>query len=185
MKQILFFALRDDLLALIGEVESKAPLKYARMGNFARDEFNNGIATFLNGAELPNLGTASAESSAACEAFLVCERETPINLRILDGVNGGRICVDQLTNKDSVEFKPGGVWDDEVVLHGRIATVSDSQASQALMKRFQVAARKHFSKVKAFYVGPKALSLLQTGKRLTIAAQASHEFDLVPESSID
>jgi hypothetical protein len=81
-----------------------------------------------------------------------------------------------------VEFKPGGIWNEDVLLHGRIATASESQISQALMKRFQSAAKKTFSKVKAFYVGPKALVLLDSGKRLTISAQSPREFDLTPAS---
>jgi hypothetical protein len=179
MKHILFFAVKEDLLALLELVESKGPLKYARTGNFLRDEIKDGIGLFENGAELPNLGKASADSSAACEAFLVCERDTSINLRDLQAGKGGRICVDQLINPDSVEFKPGGIWNEEVVLHGRIATASESQISQSLMKRFQTAVRAIFSKAKAYYVGPKALALLESGKRLTISVQSPREFDLI------
>jgi len=182
MKHILFFALKEDVLALLELADGKGPLKYARMGNFSRDDIKDGINVFDSGAGIPNLGKANADSSAACEAFLVCERETPIHLRVLQGSNGDRVCVDQLANPDSVEFKPGGIWNEDVVLHGRIATASESQMSQALMKRFQAAAKKTFSKVKAFYVGPKALVLLESGKRLTISAQSPREFDLTPAS---
>jgi hypothetical protein len=174
MKQILFFALNEDLLALFELIDSNGLLKYARMGNFRQDEINDHISVFESGSALPNLGSASADSSAACEGFLVCERETPIKLRGL----AERFCVDQLANPDSVEFKPGGIWNEEIVLHGRIATASDSQISQALMKRFQAAAKKTFSKVKSFYVGQKAFASLESGKRLTISAQSPRDFDL-------
>lgn len=179
MKHILFFALKDDLLPMLELVESKGALKYARMGNFASHEIKDGISVFENGMGIPNLGKASADSAAACEAFLVCERGTPVNLR---PVQGERVCVDQLANPDSVEFKPGGIWNEDVLLHGRIATASESAISQALMKRFQAAVKKTFSKVKAFYVGPKALVLLESGKRLTISVQSAREFDLTPAS---
>ncbi len=182
MKHILFFALREDLLSLLELVDSKGPLKYARMGNFPRDEIKDGISVFYNGAGIPNLGKASADSSSVCEAFLVCERETPINLRSLQGGNGERVCVDQLVNPDSVVFTPAGIWNEDVVLHGSVGTASESQISQAIMKRFQAAAKKTFSKVKAFYVGPKALALLESGRRLTISAQSPREFDLTPAS---
>jgi hypothetical protein len=175
MKHILFFALKEDLLAVLELVESKGALKYARMGNFARPEIKDGISVFERGSGIPNLGKASADSAAACEAFLVCQRETPVNLRPLQGE---RVCIDQLANPDAVEFKPGGIWTEDIVLHGRIATASDSEISKALMKRFQAAVKRTFSKLKAFYVGPKALALLENGKRLTIAAQSPREFDL-------
>ena len=179
MTHILFFALREDLLALLELVEGKGPLKYTLMGNFLRDEMKDGISIYDRGMGIPNLGRASADSSAACEAFLVCERDTPIKPRGVQGNNGERVCVDQLANPDSVEFQPGGIWNEDVVLHGRIATASESQFSQALMKRFQYAAKKTFTKVKSFYVGPNALVLFELGKRMTIAVQSPREFDLV------
>lgn len=176
MKYIHFFALKEDLLALLELVDSKGPLKYSTMGNFLGSEIEGSICVFATGAEIPNLGKASADQSAACDSFLVCELETPIHLRTA-GLNGERVCVDQLVNPDSVEFKPGGIWNEEVVLHGRIATTSESQVSQALMKRFHAAVKKTFSKVREFYVGPKALTLLESGKRFASAVQSPREFD--------
>lgn len=178
MKHILFFATRDDLLALLEQVDSKGSLNYVRMGNFLRNEIEGGVNILGAGAEIPNLGKANADSSTACEAFLVCDQETPINLRTVQGDSVERVCVDQLINPDSVEFRPAGVRSEDVVLHGRVATASESQLSQVLMKRFQASIRKMFSKVKAYYVGPQALKLLESGKRLTISAQSPREFDL-------
>jgi hypothetical protein len=181
MKHILFFALKGDLLPLLELVEGKGRLKYARMGNFARREVQDGVNVFEAGAGIPNLGRASADSSMACEAFLICEQGTPINPRYFQGIDGERVCIDQLANPDSIEFTPGGIWKDEVLLHGRIATASASQASQVLMKRFHVRVKKTFTKVRAFYVGPNALKLLESGKRLAGAVQSPGEYDLVPE----
>jgi hypothetical protein len=183
MKHILFFALKEDLLALLELIESEGSLKYVRMGNFPAEEVKNGLGVFCTGAGIPNLGKATAESATACETFLVCEQETPINLRTLHGSTGERVCVDQLANPDSVAFTPGGIWNEDVVLHGRIATTSESQTSQALMKRFQAAVKQSFSKVKAFYVGTKASILLESGKRLTISTQSPREFDLARQLS--
>ena len=74
MKHILFFALKEDLLAMLAHVESKGSLKYVLMGNFLPDEIKDGPSVFSTGADLPNLGKATAESAIACESFLVCER---------------------------------------------------------------------------------------------------------------
>ncbi len=178
MTLILFFAVKEDLLHVLELVESKGPLKYATTGNFLRREIEEGIRVFDTGAEIPNLGKASADSSGACEAFLVCEPATPINLRSA-GRNGERVCVDQLANPDSVTFTPGGIWKEDVVLYGSIGTASKSQISQALMKRFR-AAVKTFTKVNDYYVGPKALALLEGGKRFTAAVQSPRESDLIP-----
>jgi hypothetical protein len=180
MKQVLFFALKEDLLPMLELVESKGILCYARMGNFQSREVADGISIFENGAALPHLGTANANSTSACDSFLACERGTSINLRHFRGLDSERACVDQLANPDSVEFTPGGLWNEDVVIQGRVATASESEVSQALIKRFQAAIKKTFSKVKAFYVGPAALALLESGKRLTSSEQSPCEYDLIP-----
>jgi hypothetical protein len=181
MKNIHFFAIKEDLLELIEHFDSGGPLKYALSGNFPKHEVKNGICVFDAGVRIPDLGTASTDSSASCERFLVCGRETPINLRQLKGGDGvERVCVDQLTNPDSIILLPGGIWNEEVVIQGHAGTASDSQNSQVLMKRFLLAIKKTFTKKKAFYVGPKALALLRGGKRLTSSVQSPVEYDLVP-----
>lgn len=183
MKQILFFALKEDLLSMLQLVESKNPLKYVHMGNYSASESKDNLSVFNSRIEIPDLGIATADSSAACKSYLACEQGTSINLRSLQGSIGGRICVDQLANPDSVVFTPGGSWSEEVVLNGRVGTASESQVSRSLMKRFDVAIKKTFSKVRAFYVGPKALTLLKLGERLAGAVQSPREFDLVPDSA--
>jgi hypothetical protein len=179
MKLILFFALKEDLLPVLELVESKGPLKYTPTGNFRRSEIEEGIRVFDTGVAIPNLGTATADSAVACDGFLVCDRETAINLRTV-GKQGERVCVDQLVNPDTVTFTPGGIWDDDVVLSGSIGTASESEVSQALMKRFHAAMNKTFKKVKGYHVGPKALTLLEGGKRFTAAAQSPRKSDLAP-----
>ena len=77
----------------------------------------------------------------------------------------------------------GGRWGEEVVLNGRVATVSGSDFAQELMKSFSRSFKKRFSKIKAFYVGLGASVLLDAGKRLTAAEQSHREFDLTREMS--
>jgi hypothetical protein len=112
---------------------------------------------------------------------LVCDRATNVNVRAFKG-NGGidRFCVDQLLNPNTVTFTPAGVWNEDILLDGRVATVSQTPASQELMKRFQKAITKYFTKIRAFYVGPEAHAMLKAGKRLAIGADSPREFDLAP-----
>ena len=123
MKHLLFFALKDDLVPVFELVEAKGSLKYARTGNFLAREFQGGA--FDSGTKIPNLGIADADSSIACEDYLVCKPETPINIRRLQGVSGERVCVDQLVNPDSITICPGGTWRDEAIIAGRIDVVSE------------------------------------------------------------
>jgi hypothetical protein len=178
MRHIHFFALKEDLLPVIDSVESKVPVKYALTGNFLKRQIPNGIFVVHTGGAIPDLGRATANQSIACSTYLVTEREAPIDLRHLQAIDGERICVDQLVNPDSVTFTPAGIWNEDVVIHGRVATVSDTPIAQALMKRFYNPIRKTFTKLRAFYVGPNALTLLKSGKRFTGALQSPPEFDL-------
>jgi hypothetical protein len=69
------------------------------------------------------------------------------------------------------------MWNEEILLAGRVGTASNSEESQKLMKRFHSAIKRRFIKVKAYWVGHGALELLRSGNRLTIAEQSPREFD--------
>lgn len=175
MKQVRFFAVDDDLISILNDIEQHLKLQYVDAGVFPAPSYN----TYQKGVELPRLGVANDESSVGCKSYLVAESISFIQVRpvvLRDGRTN--FCIDQLDNPDSVIFTPAGKWDDDVVLHGLVGTASDSLPSIRLTKAFEAAFRKHFKKVKAFWVGPHALELLKAGKTLTIAAQSPKEFSL-------
>jgi hypothetical protein len=148
IKKVLFFALKEDILCVLESVERIRPLKYVRAGHLLTAESES----FTRAADLPNLGKASASSSINCEWFLVAEWATAIDFRMIKASE--RFCVDQLVNSDAVSFTPAGIWDSGIVLHGRVATASEAAISRELMNRFSSAFKEHFTKIKAFAVGP-------------------------------
>jgi hypothetical protein len=174
MKQINFFALAEDLLQVLEIVEDGGPLKYVPMGQSPTEDCQE----FSLGAQIPGLGKANTDSASSCQAYLVVDSETPTNLRPIIVAGVTRYAVDQLLNPKTVTFTPAGLWGENVVLNGRVATVSDSVEAQQLMKRFSSAFKKRFRKVRAFLVGPGAYALLTEGKRLTAAVQSPREYDL-------
>jgi hypothetical protein len=176
MRQILFFALKNDLIPVFEAVERSRPLKYVLMGWFP-EAYSE---TFAHGIEIPNLGKASASSAINCESFLVTERSEPIKAEPVYPPTGKRFSIDQLLNPNTVTFTPAGIWSDEIILNGRVATASDSKLSQELMRTFHSAIKKHFRKVRAFWVGAQAFALFEVGKRLTISSQSPPDFDLKP-----
>jgi hypothetical protein len=181
MKQIHFHALKEDLLPALSAVESKGPVKYVLMGNFLWKDMKDGLDVINCGEGIPNLGKATSESWVNCDTYLVCEQSTTIKMERFKGNTGvERVCIDQLMNPDTVTFNAGGMWKKDVNLQGRVATVSDSEAAQDLMKRFHRAIKKNFVRIRAFYVGPMALALMQRGARLTMAEQCPREYDLTP-----
>jgi hypothetical protein len=192
-----FYATKDDLLAVTGRVESAMPIKYVRFGQTTKLP----PESFKSAGQIPNIGVANHSSSVGCEKFLVCDYETiirPEKLKVLTNedvtrsimankepltalVGLDRFAVNQLLNPDTICFTPGGLWKGETLLHGSVDTASRSEGSWALMRRFRTEIRRTFVRVRAFYVGPQALMLLKSGRRLTISVQSPPDFDLKME----
>ena len=172
MKRIHFFALREDLLPMLEAVEAGGPLKYIRCGHYPAGA---AVEVLSAGSEIPSLGRATTYNASTSETFVVSEPEAVIALR---PIGTDRVSVDQLLNPYTVTFTPSGIWNDDIVLYGRVATVSDSGPAQKLMRRFHAAMKKRFTKMEEYYVGPHALALLKAGKRLAIGAYSPRDSDL-------
>ena len=174
MKQIPFYAVREDLLPVLEALESEGNVKYVLTGQFSEP----GLVVFEHGREIPNLGKATSETGNSSETFLACKHDLRIIPESARVQGQERFFINQLYNPNTVAFTPAGMWNQEILLAGRVGTASNSEASQKLMKRFHSAIKRRFVKVKAYWVGPGALELLHSGKRLTIAEQSSKDFDL-------
>jgi hypothetical protein len=175
MKSIYFFALKDDLLAVLAAVENTKSLNFAKTGHFPEPT----IHWLPNGKNIPNIGIAEADCSVRCESYLLTEHPNMVKARSIKQLDGNVIfSVDQLVNPDTVTMSAGGQWRENVIIQGRIGSASDSSKSQEIMKLFNFAVRKRFKKVKAFWVGPQAYELLLSGARLTDAVDSPCEYDL-------
>ncbi len=169
-----FFALEGDLLPVLEAVERDGGLVYVRTGHNPE-----GLERFTRGAEIPGLGEADQATGSVCGAFLVVAPGTPVTIRPVKLDAGGtNHLVDQLLNPDSVVITPAGLWRGSVLLPGRVATASRSSSAQLLMRRFRRAFSRHFTKLKAYRMGPLALAMLRSGGRLTHSAQSPPEYDL-------
>jgi hypothetical protein len=178
MKQIHFFATCEDLVPVLEAVERTASIKYVRMGQ----EKTRDLRVYSQGSMIPSLGRATSGSAITSDKYLVVSKDRSVQTELIRMHDGGvQYAVDQLENPHSVTFSSGGLWTDDIVLHGRVATVSDMAEAQALIRRFAKEIRKAFRKVKAFWVGDHAHALLRAGKRLTISDQSPREFDLVED----
>jgi hypothetical protein len=168
--QTLFFGTRNDLVPVLETVESQRAIKYARSGKSNIPT----AATFPTVTALPNLGIASHESSMASDTFLICGKTETLRPREVRG----HYLFDQLLNPDTVIFTAGGLWGKEIMLNGRFGTVSTGVFASELMRLLRSAMRKRFKRIKAFYVGKEAELMLDSGKRLAVAAQSPRTFDL-------
>ncbi len=172
MPELRFFAVDGDLLPVFRDVEARADFKYLRTGHFSHAE---PLKPLTSGVDIPQLGNANCDSSIACDSYLACYADTVIALR---PINADMIGIDQLWNPDTVTLTPSGKRTDEVALCGRLATASDSERANRLMRAFGTAIRKAFTRIEGYYLGPTALEWLKSGKRLTISVQSPPEFDV-------
>jgi hypothetical protein len=156
---------------LLEAVENAKGIRYVRCGRSDTDV----AKCYSTVTALPDLGKASAASAVNCTTFLICHRTEVIRARDL----AGPVYVfDQLLNPNAVTFTPGGLWGDDILLHGRFASVSNDAFSAELLRLVRSLIRKQFKKIKAFYVGQAAERMLDSGKRLTMAVQSPRTFDL-------
>jgi hypothetical protein len=175
MRHIQFFAVKEDILPVLEIVERDGPLQYVRTGNRLKPDFEK----FSRGADIPSLGVADQETGSVCKSFMVAKATVLITVREFDGSNGiKRYLMDQLINPDTVTITPAGMWGEDILLQGVVGTASDTKASQDLMKKFNSAFKKSYTKVQMRFVGPLAMAMLKAGKRLTIAKQSPPEFNL-------
>ncbi len=106
MKNVLFFATDKDLALVLARVEKGRALQYVQMGQFLKAEWQ----IFARGAELPNLGIATSDSTISSQSFLVAEEAVRIGARSISGPAGvERFCLDQMTNPETVTLTPGGM----------------------------------------------------------------------------
>ncbi len=171
-----FFATAEDLLPLLAAVESRLELHYTLTGHHGSKK----IESWRHGRELPTLGQPSPTDSAVnCPSYLITTRDSKVNVRELASLFGRRKwVVDQLENPDSTVFWHGGLYGTEVLLSGRVASVSKTPTAQKLQRAFEAAIRKSFVRINAYYVGANAEKLLDKGVRLTVSARSPREYDL-------
>ncbi len=171
-----FFATASDLLLVLLNVEAKHAVVYTPFEHV----YEPSVEHFHTAQGLPTLfKTQPYESAVRGPTYLVTEAGTEVSLRQLSRHEGkDRWSVDQFANPDSTVLRHGGLFKDGILLSGEVRTACKTTVALRLQRSFDEAIRKHFAKIQAFFVGPAAEGLLDSGCRLTTAEQCSPEFDL-------
>ncbi len=176
MKRISFFATKNDLLSALCDLEAKRKIKYTRAGRIEGPEFQ----VWESGANLPGLGRAAGDQAITCDAFLIVDGASVVTVVLQEMLNGDdRYDLEQARNPDSVILNVGGEWVDGSLISGSATTISDSTVSQSLMRTLHSGIKRHFTRIRGFWVGPEALAELRAGKRLTYAVESPPEYDLL------
>lgn len=169
------FATASDLLPVLEAVESRHRIKYVRRGPTSGPHADE----FTSGSTLPHLGVANHPAAIGVPGYLVADEDTIVQpQRIVSRDGTVWFTVDQMLNPDTIEFSPGGMWQDVALLSGRIETISDTAPAQRLLRAYRAAVRKRFGRIRAYWVGPEAEALLDAGVRLTAAVASPTLYDL-------
>lgn len=170
-----FFATREDSAAVLEVIEGQRELQFVRTGLFDSPELDRTLSL----ARAPGLGLAPTGNTVLEPTYLVAARALPIEVRPVEQRKGGtKYAVDQMVNPRTIAFHPGGLFEQGCLISGEVSTASPEPESMELIKLFIKELRKRFTKVNAFYLGPRALELFDQGWRLTPTTRAPREVDL-------
>src|SRR5262249_25334310 len=140
-------------------------LQYTLTGLFE----TKALQTYLSYKNIPHFGQASEPHHALSPSYLVSARGTSLHIRDVPQKAGGIFfSIDQRLNDDTVSFRPGGRYRENILLDGQIGTVSDSVTSKNLYDLIAKPFRARFTRVREYLVGPEALALCRAGVRLTM-----------------
>lgn len=170
-----FFATREDLEQVLGAIEARVGIKYMLAGLHASRE----IPIYQSALEIPSLGMATADSSAACERYLVVPKQTNVAVRDVPQKAGGvRYAVDQLMNQDAITLCPAGRRDEGAIISGVAGTTSETRKALEIFRLYRNHIRQAFTKRQSFYLGAEAMRLKREGFRLTTSIRSPREYDL-------
>jgi hypothetical protein len=181
MKRIFFFATPEDIVPVLRRFEANDPLKFVVLGNLTTPN----RAIYLQASDIPNPGVATHETGSASTAYMVSLRDTKNHMHKFVGNSGEyRWTLDNGDNEETVVLTMAGLWEDGTLLPGLMDTLHQTPVAQQLMKWFLAALKQEgFVKIESWWVGPVAMEMLRSGKRLTTTAvQSPPQFDLkLPE----
>jgi hypothetical protein len=173
----MFFTTLKDITIIIKEIESAYSLKYFQ------DELSDEkyFSSFNSAFDIPNLGYTEHGDWNLSQSYFVIPKSEVLSIREIPQRKGGiKYAVDENVNKNNIEFKPCGIYTgkENIIVAGRIATISETEFSQQLYKDFATKIKKNFSKIEEFYVGKEAEQKLRSGWRLVTNEKLAMGFDL-------
>lgn len=176
----MFFALLTDMESILKKAESYLSIHYFKMGMFESRDIPHYRSVF----DMPNLGFTLSGDWNRIDSYLVIPQATLPDIRDVPQRAGGiKYAVDQAANAKSIELKLGGIYKEKenILVAGRVGTISESEFSLDTFKLFSSLIRKGFKKIGSFYVGKNAEEKLREGWRLVTNDKSPKGYDLILE----
>lgn len=169
-----FYATRNDLVNWLRAVSSRRELAVTEFGTFEEPTVRS-----LPLEQAQQLGVSESGNHLTDRTYLIHGVSEPINVREVPQRRGGlRYSVDQQVNPHTVGLKAGGTYRENVVISGQLGLGTGDPRSDELAAILLREMKKRFTKIKSYYVGAEAESLLDAGVRLTINEAAPKQYDL-------
>ncbi|HEV8201511.1 MAG TPA: hypothetical protein VGS03_15960 [Candidatus Polarisedimenticolia bacterium] len=172
-KTLPFFATSKDLIELLRPIEETENFRYVLEGGFDAGQER---PAWRRAEDIPDFGIAKFGDQAGEAAWLLIPADTKPNVERFRG--GTWEVLDQSTMPASVMLSAGGVFKWNILIAGAVLTISDEEWSKRLYGLIGKAFRKHFEKIKMYWVGKEAAAMLRNGARLTFRAASPPEYDL-------
>jgi hypothetical protein len=174
-RQLMFFTVFEDIEKIFKNIEIAIDIQYYNAGMMDCKDIPNYSSIF----DILNLGFTLSGDWNRIDNYLVIKKATSLNIREVPQKTGEvKFAVDQLINPKSIELKLGGIYKDNIIVAGRVATVSEDEVSNELYKLFSSKIKKEFIKIGTFYVGKIAEEKLRNGWRLVTNEKSPKEYDL-------
>lgn len=174
-KQTMFFAMYEDIKQVFQDIEITIDIRYYKAGLLNNDH----SPTYNSIFDTPNIGIVLSGDWNKVDNYLILKSTRTLNIREVRQRTGElKFAVDQMTNLKSVELKLGGVYKDNIIVAGRIATISEDEESIEIYKLISTKIKKAFKKIGSFYVGKIAEEKLKEGWRLVTNEKSPKEYDL-------
>jgi hypothetical protein len=176
-KQTMFFLLLEDITHILQDIEAVVDIRYSKTGLFD----SNSIPEYNSIFDTPNPGVTYSGDWNRIDSYLILKKKTPLNIREVPQNKGGiKFAVDQMINLKSIEIKLGGVYQTKqnIIVAGRIATISEESDSNELYKLFSTRIKNEFKRIGTFYLGKKAEEKMKAGWRLVTDEGSPKEYDL-------
>ncbi len=174
---MIFFVTLADVEQVLIAVESLVNIQYYKTGLL--DSKN--IPTYHSIFDAPNIRFASSGDWNKIDNYLIMKKNCLLNVEDVPQRAGGvKFDVNQRLNPKSIELKIGGIYQEKenVIVAGRIATISEDADSNELYKLFTAKFKKECKRIGAFYVGKEAEEKLKAGWRLVTNEKSPKEYDL-------
>ena len=174
-KRTHFFALREDLMTGLDRFEQLVKVKYAQDGYFAKLP----SPVFSTWREIPDFGVSIhgkvASSGAGC-VIQPAEIEVAYEVRSLSGKKMYTVGLAPAPHAFFCAF--GGLYKDGTVVAGEAVSVDPTSRGDELYKLFIETVFRGFDRVRGNRVGPKAMELFKSGRRLTHDVSSARLCDL-------